>query len=135
MQPLLATNAYFKSTFSKHRCLIPVDGWYEWIKSSKPKQPHFICRKDRRPQFLAGSYAERDDGSMGCAIVTELRRGSVAGLDDDSLKHWLAPDVIDRESIRSLVRHINAVLIEHWPVNTSINKPAEGQGSELINPA
>ena len=69
------------------------------------------------------------------AVPLSLSLGGGVLLDDDSLKHWLAPDVIDRESIRSLVRHINAVLIEHWPVNTSINKPAEGQGSELINPA
>lgn len=54
-------------------------------------------------------------------------------LDDDSLKHWLAPDVTDKETIRSLVRHIDGGLIEHWPVSTAVNKPAEGQGYELIN--
>jgi len=41
----------------------------------------------------------------------------------------------DRETIRSMVRHIDADLIEHWPVSTGVNKPAEGQGNELINPA
>ncbi len=139
----VATNAYFKNAFAKHRCLIPADGWYEWIKNSKPKQPHYICRKDREPLFFAGIFAERDDGSMGCAIVTEPGRGSAAEvhdrmpliLDDDSLKHWLAPDITDRETIKQLVRHIGAGLIEHWAVSTKVNKPAEGQGEELINPA
>ena len=139
----VATNAYFKSAFSKHRCLIPADGWYEWIKGSKPKQPHYICRKDREPLFFAGIFAERDDGSLGCAIVTEPGRGSAAEvhdrmpliLDDDSLKHWLAPDITDRETIKQMVRHIDASLIEHWPVSTKVNKPAEGQSEELINPA
>lgn len=139
----VATNAYFKSSFARHRCLIPADGWYEWIKDSKPKQPHYICRADRAPLFFAGIFAERDDGSMGCAIVTEPGRGSAVEvhdrmpliLDDGSLKHWLAPDITDRETIRSLVRHIDAELIEHWPVSTKVNKPAEGYGEELINPA
>ena len=56
-------------------------------------------------------------------------------LTDDSLEHWLAPDLIDRETVRSLVRHIDADLIEHWPVSIKVNKPAEGQGDELLNPA
>ncbi|RUR41414.1 SOS response-associated peptidase [Vreelandella populi] len=139
----VATNAYFRSAFAKHRCLIPADGWYEWIKNSKPKQPHFICRKDREPLFFAGIFSERDDGSLSCAIVTEPGRGSAAEvhdrmpliLDDDSLEHWLAPDITDRETIKQMVQHIDADLIEHWPVSTAVNKPAEGQGDELINPA
>ncbi|MBT2788037.1 MULTISPECIES: SOS response-associated peptidase family protein [unclassified Halomonas] len=45
----VVTNAYFKSAFAKHLGLIPAGGWYEWIKNSSPKQPHYICRKDREP--------------------------------------------------------------------------------------
>ncbi|AJY52507.1 SOS response-associated peptidase [Halomonas sp. KO116] len=135
----VAINAYFKSAFARYRCLIPADGWYEWIKNSKPKQPHFLARIDKEPLFFARIFAACDDGSMEGAIVTEPRRGSAAEvhdrmpliLDDDSLKHWLAPDITDRETIRS----IDAELIEHWPVSTKVNKSAEGQGGELINPA
>lgn len=65
-----------KSAFAKHRCLISADGWYEWIKNTKPKQPHYICRKDREPLFFAGIFAEREDGSLDWAIVTEPARGS-----------------------------------------------------------
>ncbi|MFI8750075.1 SOS response-associated peptidase [Vreelandella lionensis] len=139
----VATNAYFKSAFARHRCLIPADGWYEWIKDTKPKQPHYLCRKDRKPLFFAGIFAEREDGSLGCAIITEPARGSATDvhdrmpliLDDASLEHWLAPDLTDRETIRSMVHHLDADLIEHWPVSTLVNKPVEGQGEELINPA
>ncbi|XKH61418.1 SOS response-associated peptidase [Halomonas sediminis] len=138
----VATSGYFKSAFAKHRCLVPANGWYEWIKSTSPKQPHFLCREDREPLFLAGIYAEREDGSLGCAIITEPARGSAAEvhdrmpliLDDDSLESWLDPDLTDRETIRNVVRHIDAELIEHWPVSTAVNKPTEGQGAELINP-
>lgn len=139
----VATNGYFKGAFARHRCLIPADGCYEWIKDSQPKQPHFICRADREPIFFAGIFAEREDGSLGCAILTEPARGSAADvhdrmpliLDDNSLAPWLAPDITDRETLRNMVKHIDAGLIEHWPVSTKVNKPAEGQGEELINPA
>lgn len=138
----VATNAYFKNAFAKHRCLIPADGWYEWVKNTSPKQPHFICRVDREPLFFAGIFAERDDSSLGCAILTEPARGSAAEvhdrmpliLNDDSLSHWLAPDITNCETIRKMVQHIDANLIEHWTVSLKVNKSAEGQGGELINP-
>ena len=56
-------------------------------------------------------------------------------LNDASLEPWLDPDLTDRETIRQVVRHLNAAIIEHWPVSRAVNKPAEGQGAELINPA
>jgi putative SOS response-associated peptidase YedK len=56
-------------------------------------------------------------------------------LNEDSFEPWLAPDITEREAIRNMVRHIDAGLIERWAVSTAVNKPAEGQGEELINPA
>lgn len=92
--------------------------------------------------YFAAIYAERDDGSLGCAILTEQARGSAVDvhdrmpliLNDDSLAIWIAPDLTDQETICNLVGHIDADLIEHWPVSTAVNKPSEGQGKELINP-
>lgn len=105
-----------------------------WVRST---------RTDREPVAFAGIYAEREDGSIGCAILTEPARGSAAEvhdrmlliLDDASLEPWLDPDLTDRETIRSIVRYPDAELLEHWPVSRAVNKPAEGQGAELINPA
>ncbi|MGY2463233.1 SOS response-associated peptidase [Vreelandella sulfidaeris] len=139
----VASNGYFKSAFAKHRCLIPANGWYEWIKDTSPKQPHFLARADEKPLFFAGIFSQRGDGSLGCAIFTEPARGSAAEahdrmsliLNDDCLAPWLAPDLTDRETTHNMIQNIDAGLIEHWPVSTSVNKPAEGQGEELINPA
>ncbi len=138
----VATNPFFKGAFAKHRCLVAADVWYEWIKNISPKQPHFLCRRDREPLHFAAIYAERDDGHLECAILTEPVRGSAADvhdrmpliLNDDSLASWLAPDLMNKETIRNLVEHIDEGLIEHWPVSTAVNKPLEGQGDELINP-
>lgn len=139
----VATSGYFKSAFQKHRCLIPADGWYEWDKGTTPKQPHFLCRQDRQPIFFAGIYTEREDGTLGCAIITEPARGAAQDihdrmpliLDDESLAPWLAPDLTDRETLRNLVHHIDATLITHWPVSTKVNKPSGAGDESLIKPA
>ncbi|MCP1343016.1 SOS response-associated peptidase [Halomonas sp. FL8] len=48
----VATSPFFRSAFQKHRCLIPADGWYEWLKGTSPKQPHFLTRDDRQLLFF-----------------------------------------------------------------------------------
>lgn len=139
----VGTSGFFKASYERRRCLIPADGWYEWLKTTTPKTPHYLTRTDREPLFFAGVYAERADGTLGCAIITEQARGAAEAvhgrmpliLDDDCLEPWLDPELTDRESIRNLAQHIDAKLIEHWAVSTAVNKPSEDQGAELINPA
>jgi len=139
----VATSRYYQSAFHRHRCLIPADGWFEWIKNTRPKQPHFLCRADREPIFFAAIWTERADGAPGVAIITEPARGSAAEihdrmpliLDDDSLESWLDPDLTDAETIRHVVHHLRANAITHWPVSTRVNKPSEGDDDSLINPA
>jgi putative SOS response-associated peptidase YedK len=139
----VATSGYYKQAFAKHRCLVPADGWYEWLKTDAGKVPHYLCREDREPLWMAAIWAERADGHPGCAILTEPARGAAQAihdrmpvlLDDASLEPWLDPDLTDRETIRNVVRHLDADLITQWPVSRAVNKPAEGQGAELLNPA
>lgn len=139
----VATSRYYQAAFQRHRCLIPADGWFEWLPGTKPKQPHFLCREDREPFFFAGIWTERADGKPGVAILTEPARGSAEEihhrmpliLDDASLEPWLDPDLTDRETIRRFVRHIPTDAITHWPVSTRVNKPGEGDDEGLVNPA
>lgn len=139
----VATSGYFKHVFARQRCLIPADGWFEWLATDTGKQPHYLTRIDRGPIAFAGIYAEREDGSLGCAILTEPARGTAAEvhdrmpliLDDASLEPWLDPDLTDRETIRSVVRHLDASLIVHWAVSRAVNRPGNDEDAGLINPA
>ncbi|SEL65571.1 SOS response associated peptidase (SRAP) [Halomonas daqiaonensis] len=38
----VATSNYFKGAFARHRCLVPADGWYEWVPVDGKKLPHFL---------------------------------------------------------------------------------------------
>jgi putative SOS response-associated peptidase YedK len=37
---------YYRTLMKTGRIIIPVDGWYEWVKEGKLKQPWYIKRKD-----------------------------------------------------------------------------------------
>ncbi len=42
-----------EESFEKWRCLIPVDGFYEWRHQAKETHPFFIQMKDKKPFALA----------------------------------------------------------------------------------
>ncbi|MBK8954364.1 MAG: SOS response-associated peptidase [Saprospiraceae bacterium] len=47
----------FKTALQKRRCLVPMDGFYEWKKDASGKRhPYRICRKDRDVFFMAGLF-------------------------------------------------------------------------------
>jgi putative SOS response-associated peptidase YedK len=42
MAETVATKPYFREGYQKRRCIVPVDGFFEWmaVKGSKTKQPY-----------------------------------------------------------------------------------------------
>ncbi|WP_307725408.1 SOS response-associated peptidase [Halomonas cupida] len=137
----VATSRYFKGAFSRHRCLVPANGWYEWITTDHGKQPHYITRTDNRQLWFAGIWARRADDKLGCAIITEPARGPARDvhdrmplcLTDDSLSLWLDPDLSDRETIRRVVKHVEADVLTHWPVSQRIGN-VKNDDASLIEP-
>jgi len=50
------TRPAFREAFQRRRCLVPVDGFYEWKKTETGKQPYAIALADRRLMALAGLW-------------------------------------------------------------------------------
>ena len=48
----------FRDAYRKRRCIVPVDGFFEWkaIKGQKAKQPYAIAMKDSSPFGIAGIW-------------------------------------------------------------------------------
>ena len=57
------------SSFSKRRCLIFCDGFYEWTGPKGDKQAHAISRSDGNPMAFAGLWRV-DDDLPWCSIIT-----------------------------------------------------------------
>ena len=70
----VAEKPSFKDAFKKRRCLIPVDGFYEWQKWGKEKRPLCFSLKSGRPFGLAGLYETWISPEKGrihtCTIIT-----------------------------------------------------------------
>src|SRR3984893_7749840 len=46
----------FREAFQRRRCLVPVDNFYEWAKTTAGKQPYAIALADRGLMALAGLW-------------------------------------------------------------------------------
>ena len=69
-----AAKPAFRSAMRHRRCLIPADGFYEWKKIGKQKQPYFIRRPDDKPFAFAGLWDRWTDPEgrpvETCTILT-----------------------------------------------------------------
>src|SRR5580700_5226955 len=65
----------YRQAFKKRRCLIPVDGFYEWKKALGGKIPYSISMKDGAPFVFAGLWEGWKDPANNewlhtCTIIT-----------------------------------------------------------------
>jgi putative SOS response-associated peptidase YedK len=122
-----------EESFEKWRCLIPVDGFYEWRHQAKETHPYFIQMKDRRPFALAGLWCPQklEDKTLEvCAVLTTTPNETVRVVHDRmpvivDPKHydtWLnSDDVRDFRAIERLFRPYPAEEMEAYQVSAWVN--------------
>lgn len=140
----------FRRAFAKRRCLIPVDGFYEWkvVPGRKTKQPVFIHGVDGAPITFAGLYEVWRDKTdpdapwvRSCAIVTTNANATIGTVHDrmpvvlDPAVHeqWLDPDNHDVDHLAELLVPAPDERLSFYPVRLLVNKPANN-GPELLEP-
>jgi len=84
-----STPAY-ASSFAKRRCLVPADGWYEWVRRPAVapgggKQPYFMTRADGGALAFAGLWSvwgSGDDRLLTCTVITMPAIGELSAVHD-----------------------------------------------------
>jgi putative SOS response-associated peptidase YedK len=61
----LAEKPSFRNSLKRKRCLVPVNGFYEWQTLDKLKIPYYITLKDQPIVALAGLYDQWTDPGTG----------------------------------------------------------------------
>ena len=52
----VATLPTFRDAFARRRCIVPIDGFYEWQARPEGKQPYAVARADGTVMALAGLW-------------------------------------------------------------------------------
>ena len=126
----------FQTAFKKHRCIVPISGWYEWKNVNDEKQPYFFHKENKLLQ-AAGLYWLRSSGDIEFSIITKEA-------EDDLLTiHNRTPLILNKENqnvwisdieIDTLYQDISVqkkLPINFHRVSKSVNNP-KNTNSSLI---
>ncbi|NCA72289.1 MAG: SOS response-associated peptidase [Sphingobacteriia bacterium] len=96
----LAEKPSFRTAYRKRRCIVPADGFYEWVKRPEGKQPFYIHASDGTLLAFAGlweRWTRTGDGELidSFTIVTTAANGRVRPLHE-RMPVILAPEAVAR---------------------------------------
>jgi len=147
----LAEKPAFRSAFRERRCLILADGFYEWQKSGKSKQPFFIRLRDERPFAFAGLWERwhnplappNSPATETCTIITTaandltrpLHERMPVILDEPAWANWLDPRQHDVKALQELLQTYPAERMQLSPVSAIVNSPRVDSPECLDPPA
>jgi len=147
----VATSGAFKRPFKQRRCIIPVDGFYEWQArpGQKKKQPYYIQRDDGEPLAFAGLWEVWRDKAGGpdapwlhsCTIITTTANETMTPVHDRmpvilppaAWSEWLAPGNDDLVSLGELLVPAPNSLLTLRPVSTEVNN-VRAKDAPLLDP-
>ena len=124
----------FRQAMRKRRCLIPSNGFYEWMKTGKAKQPFCFRLLDDKPFAFAGLW-DRWEGPTGpvetCCILTTAANDLVSPphdrmpvmLDRGYFEQWLDPAEQNAEALVWMLRPYRAEAMRAYPVSPLVNSP------------
>ncbi|MFE4018494.1 SOS response-associated peptidase [Streptomyces sp. NPDC059101] len=152
----VAEKPAYRRAFSKRRCLLPADGFYEWqnvaaTEATKAhKQPYFIAPEDGQVMALAGLYefwrdpAASDDPEAWwatCTIITTEATDAAGhvhprmplAVAPGDWTAWLDPAHQDTDELRAVLATPAAGHLDARPVSTAVNN-VRNNGPHLLDP-
>lgn len=135
----------FREAFSKRRCLIPADGFYEWKKQGgkAPSIPYYFHLAKSKPFFFAGlwdAWKEPSGSALNsCTIITcaaneligQMHERMPVILDAGSAWNWLKP--ASCSDLQGLLHPYPSHQMQGYPVSTMVNSPGLDQ-ADLVRP-
>ncbi|MGH9521036.1 MAG: SOS response-associated peptidase [Terriglobales bacterium] len=129
----VAEKPAYRDALKSRRCLIAADGFYEWQKLGKAKQPYCFTTAEEGIFAFAGIW-DRWKSPEGqtietCSILTTSANDLVRDvhyrmpviLPPESFDLWLDPGFTNREGIVELLKPFAAGAMKKYPISTRVN--------------
>lgn len=123
----------FRRLLKTHRCLIPADGFYEWIESPSGKLPIRVVAKDQPIFAFAGLWdiwlAPDNSQIQSFTIVTTEANDKVRSIHDrmpviltkESQPAWIDTDIDVKERLSEILKPYPAEQTEFYEVSQVVN--------------
>jgi len=131
----------FRSALRRRRCLIPVNGWFEWKREGGEKRPYWIRPENAEVFSLAGLWERWEKGEEPIETFTVLTTTASAALakvhhrqpvivEDARADEWLDPTAPEARVIE-LARAACEGPFDVRPVSRAVNN-ARNNAPELL---
>ncbi|HUT13177.1 MAG TPA: SOS response-associated peptidase [Thermoguttaceae bacterium] len=132
----VAEKPAFRAALRCRRCLVAADGFYEWQRTGKHKQPYFIRMRDDRPFAFAGlweSWEGPDHAAVeSCTLLTTGPNELIRSIHDrmpvilarGDYQLWLDPEIREPEPLVPLWKPYPSEEMAAVPVGPMVNDPA-----------
>jgi putative SOS response-associated peptidase YedK len=131
-----AAKPAFREPLERRRCLIPADGFYEWKRNGKSKQPYCFEMAERKPFAFAALWDRwrAPDGTPleTCTILTPMPNQLLADVHNrmpvillpGDYNLWLDPGFRDVVAATEMLRPLDTALMRRYPVSERVNNVA-----------
>jgi putative SOS response-associated peptidase YedK len=129
----LATSGAFRDAFAHRRCVVPADGFFEWVGGGKDRRPIWFHRPDGKLILFAGLYeswrATPDNWQRTFTIITTEPNRLVSPihdrmpviLNDEAIDRWLDPREEDTDLLRAVLAPAPENLLVTLAVSQRVN--------------
>jgi putative SOS response-associated peptidase YedK len=140
------TKPAFRDPIRLRRCLIPADGFFEWKRTAKSKQPYCFEVNNGELFAFAGVWDRWKDPSGGWiktfsiltitpnAVTSAVHDRMPVILDPESYDLWLDPGMQNVAAISELLKPYHTSRMRSYPVSTRVNYVANDD-EECSRPA
>jgi putative SOS response-associated peptidase YedK len=144
-ETLTASNAY-RRAFETRRCILPADGYYEWMAGAAkkdPKRPFYYQADGGRPLAIGGLWEvwrdAEDKRLVTCTIITTEPNKLAAQVHDrmplllppEAWDRWLAPEPLNEDEARRILVPASEGSVEAREVGTAVSN-VRNDGPELV---
>jgi putative SOS response-associated peptidase YedK len=139
----VAEKPMFRELIRQRRCVVPIDGYYEWRTTSSGKVPFWFYLKSGEPFFLAGLWdcwhEGKPDAVASYILMTTEPNELAARVHDrmpvmlhaSDVPRWLDPAIEDPSRVVDLLGPYPAEEMTSRPVSKRVSNP-DSEGPELI---
>ena len=139
----LAKSRAFREPFARRRALVPVAGFYEWVKDSGKKLPYYIRPSDDHGLMLAGIWDRwrgPEQTVESFAVVTTAVNDNLAFvhnrqpvlLGPEAARRWLDPNA-ELDDLQTLLGSALPCELVAIPVSTYVSN-SRNAGPRCIEP-
>lgn len=146
MSETVNTKPSFREAFRQRRCLVPADGFYEWVGGKQARIPMWLYPRDEGLLFFAGLFEEwqppEGPSQTTFTILTCEPNATARSIhnrmpvilpDARSQEDWINPREANPLSLKRLLIPAPDDLLQVRPASSLVNS-VKNEGPELMIP-